>query len=152
MPEKNKEIGHIKCGFESWLEKKSKMVRLPITPIHDGGNDPFAPAQIIGGSFRWGSFPEHTYVAGEATLIGGFTIHTDEVEVRKALEASANQVLHPGKRYEIRKELPMNFGKTHGMVWISVAWMDEINPWESPEEPLYVADIGVYLIARLKVE
>lgn len=75
------------------------------------------------------------------------TITVDEKEVRDFLRADAEQHLQPGTRFEIRKQYPNNFGRTHGMAWYRNAAMDKREDWgRVPMQPEAAA--GYFLVGE----
>jgi hypothetical protein len=57
------------------------------------------------------------------------TITVNEVDVRVYLIADAARTLKPGQRFEVRKMIPSNYGRTFGMAWYRNDAMDKRESW-----------------------
>lgn len=74
-------------------------------------------------------------------------ISVDEHEVREFLHADAEQSLKPGQRYELRRKIPDNYGRSHGMAWYRNAAMDKRDEWgRVPIKPELAG--GYYLVGE----
>jgi len=141
-----KEAMKIPAGFVNWMERdRVDRIEVAITPCRSGIVPHLA---VVGGIVKWGNFPLYTHVTGEPCLVGGYTVQCREEEVIQELVAHANKHLPPGTRYEIRKHLPENYGRTHTISWYACETMDDIEPWVSPNRPEYQVAIGMTLMAR----
>lgn len=83
-------------------------------------------------------------------------LELDESELLSFLRAQAHKALPPATRYEIRKAVPMHFGRQKGMAWYSVPTMTAIADWADggpgnatgPVECTIAPEGGYYLIGR----
>lgn len=77
------------------------------------------------------------------------TIAVDEADVREFLIADAGRSLKPRSRFELRRKIPENYGRTHGMAWYRNDAMDKAETWGNvPATPSYAAAGGYYLVGE----
>lgn len=81
------------------------------------------PEFQIGGPIEWG------WVTFGATRAVGYTVNVDIEEVKQCLRADAAITLPAGAHYELRRMYPMNYGRTHGMIWYSDPSFAERETW-----------------------
>lgn len=77
------------------------------------------------------------------------TITVDENDLRQFLIADAADHLKPGQRFEIRRKVPQNMGRTHGMAWYRNDAMDKRETWgRVPIKPEHAPQGGYYLVGE----
>ena len=112
---------------------------LPALPVFAEDRLGFDPAKEYGFAIAW------------LTADAGAARFDLEREVRDRLIEQARAQLPPGTVFEIRRQMPLDFGRTRGMAWYYSPGL--------PREPLFLSsakdaefDIlnGVYLVARLR--
>jgi len=75
------------------------------------------------------------------------TITVDPDDVISYLKADAALHLKPSQRFEVRRKIPDNFGRTHGMAWYRNDAMEKRESWgRVPSKPEYVN--GYYLVGE----
>jgi hypothetical protein len=57
------------------------------------------------------------------------TISLNERDLIEYLHADAERHLQPDTRYEIRRRIPANYGRSHGMAWYRNKAMDKREKW-----------------------
>jgi hypothetical protein len=68
-------------------------------------------------------------------------------DLKRYLIVDAENTLEPGQRFEIRKQIPHNYGRTHGMAWYRNDAMDKREAWGfAPHLPL--RKDGYYLVGE----
>jgi len=103
-----------------------------------------------GAGIQWGAFPEYEYINDENVLVGGYVISLNESDVLPAIINSAESTLEDGARYEIRKMIPYNYGRTKGLCWYRNSQMDTENKWHVTS-PYFDAPTGVFIMMRRTV-
>lgn len=78
----------------------------------------------------------------------GYTIHVDEDDAIRCLRDDAEDVLPPDTRYEIRKKIASNYGRSKGIAWYHISTFSEVEPWVSPSEPTIQPEGGYVLVSR----
>lgn len=77
----------------------------------------------------------------------GYTVVVDEEDVQRCLKDLAASYLPPGTRFEIRRAMATNYGRTHGMAWFHTASFADRPEWGN-EKPGFRQEGGYSLVGQ----
>lgn len=78
----------------------------------------------------------------------GFDVKLDEADVIATLHQRAAEALPPSARYEIRRAIPRNHGRSFSMAWYHHPDFDADPAWERTGKAGYVHDGGYFFVGR----
>lgn len=100
----------------------------------------------FGRAVRWGW--QRIGMGGAVDLWGHLDLEI--AQIKAFLHADAADALNPGERYELREQLPQQYGQARGMAWFRDPGMDAEHEWEVGDlpKPVYQDEKGIILHGR----
>lgn len=86
-----------------------------------------------------------TEVKGEGSPRIGYIVVIDMDEAMAALKADAARFLPPSTRFELRRRLPANDGRSHGIAWYHNRFFADDTSWgDQVEREIITSDVPGY--------